>query len=596
MYIHHNLYKNRIKLFLLVIFIVYFLFIGRLFFLQIIKYKRFTQLSENNRIKRLRITAPRGDIYDCNNNLIATTNPVYSIYAIPHDLKPASSYMLSMYMGIKEDSLRKIIRKRSVSPYQETRVLSSISDTLLSMIVTHKNQLQGVYLSIEPQRTYLYKGITGHITGYIGPIRRREYLDSLKDKGYSLQDVIGRTGIEKYYEEYLKGKDGWRFVEVDATGRELGPLKEYNTVNATKGNSLYLTIDLNMQLLIDSLFNKYAAGAAVVMDVKTGDILAMYSKPYFNPTLFVKGIPYKMWNSLLTDTLAPLWNRAIQGEYPPGSVFKIFVAAIGLTENIVKSTTKQDYPCTGGMRIGNRTFNCWSKHGYLDLMHAIEQSCDVYFYQLGIKIGLNRIYKYGKSSGFGNYTGIDIPGERKGLLPDSSWYLSKYGKYGFGKGHVANLSIGQGEILLTPLQIASFFSSLANRGEILKPHIVKYIKDEKSKILYKRKIEIKSFLPFEDNVYPVLDSAMTLVVNGPKGTAKSCRLDSIVVMGKTGSSERGRKKTDALFASLAPAEDPEICVVVVVENSGHGGSVAAPIAREIYKYYFNKRGNNSEIK
>ncbi len=592
MYVSRETYKNRIRIIIFIFSIFFVIFVSRLFYLQIVKYDRFFQLANSNRIKRLRIPAPRGNIYDKYGDIIAKTKPVYSLYVIPYDLKSVSSYLLSMYMDIPEDSLKKIIKNRSISPYQETRIKSAISDTLLSLIVSHKNQMQGVYLGVEPQRTYPYGTITGHITGYIGPVRKKEYLDTLKNKGYSLQDVIGRTGVEKEYEEYLKGKDGWRFVEVDAKGRELGPLREQKPIPPIKGNDLYLTIDINMQKLIDSLFNRYSAGAAVVMDVKTGDILAMYSKPSYDPTLFVKGISYKEWKKLVTDTLSPLWNRVIQGEYPPGSVFKIFIAGIGLNEGVVKPFTKQDYPCYGGMRIGNRYFKCWSKHGSLNLIEAIEQSCDVYFYQLGLKLGLDRIHRYGVECGFGRRTEVDIPGERKGLIPDSSWYNTKYGRYGWSRGHIANLSIGQGEVLLTPIQIATFFSGIGNQGVVYKPHIVYSIKDDKGDEIYRRKVEELLRLPFKDDVYSILDSAMVLVVNGDKGTARSCKLDSIVVMGKTGSAERGRKKTDALFASLAPADDPQICVVVVVENAGHGGGIAAPIAREIYRYYFNRRKNN----
>jgi len=561
------------------------LIVGLLFFVQLVNlemvhYHRFQSLAMKNIVGIETIPAPRGMIYDRNGNIIADSYPAYTLFIYPKQFSESQMSKLVKLTGIK----RKIIQKKLKKNYRIVRI-GKLSLPAASKIEEILDEFPGVRVKIEPVRYYYSDKIVSHFIGYTGEASPDEIKKSELPK-ISSSDITGKMGIEKEYNNLLMGKKGVEYYQVDVFGRITGKIPGIKDVPPKIGNTLYLTINMNLEKYTDSLFKNYKKGAVIAMNPKTGEILIYYSKPGIPINQIVYEGKEQIWKNLVTSEDAPLFDRVSQGQYPPGSIFKIITAAIGLKNNIVNKETRFE-PCTGGIYIGNKYMACWKAHGSLDLIDAIIQSCDVYFYQLGMKIGLDTLSLDAKKIGFGSITGIDLPEEKAGLIPDRGWYNKHFSKKGWGKGVAANLAIGQGEILVTPLQMVTFFSGIANMGVTYTPHLLKYTLSPTGKRIYKPRLQ-EIQLPLDKSSIALLRDAMLGVIENPKGTAHWTKIPGVKVCGKTGTAQNPHGKDHSLFVAFAPYKNPVIVVFVVVENAGHGTTIAAPIAMKIINRYIKK--------
>ncbi len=557
--------ERRVKLVLFFTISVFLLFTLKLFKIQIIDHEKYQNLSRKNYLKVIKIPAIRGDILDRNGIKIASWQPAFRISVLPGVLSKNKLKKLFLLSGL--DSLAYNIDTFTVEKNYIT-LKSGVDFKTISKIEENLDEFPGVVIDAVPSRYYNQKYTSvSEILGYVQEAREEE----IKRLGLDIGDVVGRRGIEAVYDSILRGKNGKRFFVVDSRGNviERDPTPP---IPPKKGKTLKTTIDAKLMNFIDSLFLPYKKGACVVYRPATGEVLALYTKPYFNSNTFLKD-----YRKLLHNPDKPLLNRTIQGIYPPGSIFKLISALIALRTGCVSENTVFS-PCNGSFKYGNRTWSCWLKsgHGALNLPHAIEQSCDVYFYQLGLAVGFKRFLDVLDSLNLPIYTGIDLPHEKQGFIPTYDWYLKRLGKYNVTEGYVLNLAIGQGEILFTPLSLAVITGQIAQKGWAIRPYIV-------------RPENLDTLILNVDKKYfgPVLKGAY-LVVNGEHGTAKGIALDSIKIAGKTGSAENPHgEKTHSLFTAFVPYENPEYVITVIAENAGHGGEVAAPIAGKIIRRLYH---------
>lgn len=561
--------KIRISIFLTAISIVFFVLLGRLYYIQISRHQEFANKAERNFLKSIRIPYRRGRILDRNGTVIADWKPGFAVYILKNGLKKNELKNLLDIIGFKTnlDSLY-----RSLVNYP---VIKDLTFEEIVKLEEERDKFPYFVVGTIPLRYYHYPVVLSHITGYTGEVTQSEIQ---KDSTLKLGETIGKRGVEKFYNRVLRGKFGERYFMVDVTGLLIkeDPIPPVKPIN---GKDISLTIDVPLQLYIDSLMRKYDKGAVVVLNVKTGGILALYSKPSFNANALAQGISFRQWQKLISDKSKPLLDRAISGLYPPGSTFKPVSALFALKLGVVSRNTL--FSCPGYYRFGRRVWMCWYRpgHGSLNLPQAIQKSCDVYFYQLGLRIGFGRFLTLLRDFNVGGKVRIDLPSEVSSFVPDSMWYRARYGKRGFGPGNVLNLVIGQGEIMLTPLKIATLTGLIANDGVLPQPHILK-------------SIEEKAFIPqdtlkwdMDKNLLKVVKEGMWMVVNREGGTAYGSRSDKVEFAGKTGTSQNPHGKDHALFTAFAPYDTPEIVVTVVVEHGEHGSDVA-PIAKKIIERYF----------
>ncbi|MDD3052191.1 MAG: penicillin-binding transpeptidase domain-containing protein [Candidatus Cloacimonetes bacterium] len=401
---------------------------------------------------------------------------------------------------------------------------------------------------------------------------------------------IGKMGIEKQYEEILQGKPGYRILQVNATGKSLELFRHNLDKPAENGKDILLSIDNELQNYVEELMEPYSKSSSVVLDCSTGEILSYVSKPEYDPNLFMDYISHSDWDALTQNPDNPLLDRVIHATYPPGSVFKTVIALNGLEHKLITPQTKLAY-CDGGLQVGDRYVKCWYEngHGSLNLMDAIRFSCDVYFYDLSFKMTLDQINEYSHKLMLFERTGIDLPGEREGFIPTEEWFMKRYGKNISVRGHVVNISIGQGEILTTPLQICAHYAMIANEGRWVQPHFLKKIINTEKHQNQRRYFEKN--IPFEAGNIETIKKALYITVNDKWGTGANAKVEGVKVYGKTGSAENHMGTvTHAWFAGFAEWSEPEIAVVVFLENAGSGGGIAAPIAKKIIEKYHVMRG------
>ncbi len=583
--------------------IIILLLLGRLFFLQVVRGAHYSRISEENRIQPWTLPAPRGKIMDRNGKIIAQNRPSYSVSLIPYeasevlserkslqrkrDLAPLVERLASC-LKTEESSLKKKIESNWSKGYQPIRLKKDVDFNTICMIEEQNEDLPGVIYQVEPTRKYLTPGWVGHVVGYVNELTREELFSKSSERSFRLGGVIGRKGLEKQYDDLLRGKDGVTFLEVTAQGKILGALEERKPDLPQSGSDLKLTIDLDLQAVAESALTNYKSAAVVALDPRNGEILALVSKPGLDANLFVGAMSFEEWNSILENPLHPLLTRPIQATYPPGSILKLLTAAIALETKMINKNTYLS-PCGGSFRFGRKTFRCWRPegHGRLNLMEAIIQSCDIYFYQLGLKMGLERWTRYARLCGLGLRTGVDLPDEAKGFVPDLDYYQKKHGKANWVKNLVINLAIGQGEILVTPLQMAVFLGGLSTDGTLYKPFLVKEIIDPDGKVVLTQPQRLGS-LPFSPSTLKVLQQAMIGVVNDPHGTGVLAQIPGITVGGKTGTAQNPHGQDHAWFVGYGPASDPQMVVAVLIENAGHGGTYAAPVAKRIMEKYLRK--------
>ncbi len=537
--------------------------------LQIIEGRKYSRLSEENRIRPKYAEAPRGRILDRNGVEIANTRPGFYVSVVRAVIDKSTLKVLSRILDIKEND---IIEKSKVekNPHTPVKIAHDISYEQLSLIEEMIDEFTGVEVGVAPLRNYPYGDLLFHQIGYVGEITSQELE---RNDSYFIGDYIGKMGLELYYENILQGTHGVEYIEVDARGKEVGPITEKRSIPPAAGYDLHTTIDIALTESVAVYLGDYERAACVCMNPRDGSILVLYSKPGFDPNLFTHGLHKNQWDILHKDPSAPMYNRATMSCYPPGSTFKPFVALAGLDSKIVLNSQRFD-PCTGAYRLGRRIFRCWKTHGSLDLSNAIVNSCDIYFYQLGSLIGIDTIYERVSRTGLGKKTGIDLTAEKEGLLPDRMWLERRYGK-NWTRGHIFNLSIGQGDILVTPLQLACAYTIFANDGKIPIPHII-----QKNDTTY-------FTTNISEEALAIVKTALAGVVS--RGTGMLARVRGIEVCGKTGTSQNPHGEDHSIFVGFAPAEEPSILVCLVIENAGHGGSVAAPITGRILKAYLESK-------
>ncbi len=576
---------------LLVILILFSVLIFRLFFLQVVRAQTYRRLSEENRIRVIPVDAPRGHILDRHGNVLVCNRPSYVVSIVPFKLRQMERTIetLADFLGTESDRIVARLDESRQRRFAPVKIKRDIDFKTLTVIEEHRLDLPGVIHQVEPRREYLYGDLAAHLIGTVGEISSEE-LAGLRGKGYRHGSLIGKGGLEKQYERFLRGEDGVQYVEVSAVGREIGPLRDRPGVEAKPGNDLVLTIDLSLQQAAEEALSDSVAGAIVAVDPASGEILAMASRPAFDPNLFSSVIPESTWRALNEDPGHPLLNRAIQSGYPPGSILKVLTAAVGLEEGVISAHTRFS-PCTGAYKYGDRWFGCWQSwgHGSLSLVDALAQSCDVYFYQLGLKVGLDRWSDFISRCSLGSSFGVDLAGEVQGLVPDRDFYNRHYGRRNWGPGVLLNLVIGQGENLVTPLQMASVMAALGNNGIIYRPHLVREIRSLTGKTL-EQKSEVIGQLPISAEHLKVLKRGLRAVVHHHMGTGRQAAVAGFEVAGKTGTAQNPHGEDHSWFAAFSPIEQPRIAVAVIVEQGGHGGSVAAPIAGRVIEAYLKGGG------
>ncbi len=553
------------------------------FRLQVVKYAHYRSLARDNYVVQVSIKAPRGDIVDRNGELIAGCRQSFSICAVPRSIlrNEREVRILGRILEVEEDLIRTKLRPTARS-YRPTAIVRDADFATLSAVEEAFADLPDVMVIAEPVRTYPGGRYFGHMLGYVGEATRKEIDASPAD--YASGDFIGKAGIEKQYEVYLKGRDGQRYVKF-TPGGGTSPIEVEDPPRRSPrpGMRIVLHADTALQQLAGQLLDG-RRGCMLAIDVRTGGILVMASSPSFDPNLFAVGISAADWKEIIESEARPLINRTLQSAYPPGSTFKIVTAGMALEEGVVTAGTRFE-PCRGSYRFGNRTFACWKEegHGVVDLVDAIKVSCDVYFYQLGERLSADMFGLYADRWKLDERTGVDLPGEARGLVPDGTYYDEAYGRGKWTKGVMLNLAIGQGELLLTPLELLCFVCGVANQGTYYVPRCVDRAEAGGT---VQRFQGAPVGLAISQGTLETLRQSMLRVVESEGGTGRAARVPGVRVAGKTGTAQNPHGGDHASFVCFAPFDDPEIAVYVLVENAGHGSTEAAPPARRLLMEYF----------
>jgi penicillin-binding protein 2 len=557
------------------------------FRVQILQHRDYLARALSNKVRVVPLSAPRGFVFDRDGEILAENLPAYSASLLasgPEELE-RSMRVAAPLLGLDEAEVRELLSQGRVAPGQPVLLDHDLSFDALSSLEERRSEIPGLLIQSKPKRVYPWGPETAHVLGYVGQISEAE-LASSRD-AYAPGDLVGQQGVERAYETNLRGKKGAEYREVDALGRGVGPFGEDAFQPPERGRDLRLTIDLDLQRVAAAEFPDSMKGAIVGLDPRNGDVLVLYSSPSFDPNLFSGRISRTTWHDVVENPERPLYNRAAQSRYPPGSTFKLAVAAMALAAGEAGPDTHMDVPCRGGYQYGRRWFGCWrSGHGSLDLVQALVQSCDGYFYQLGLRLGLEDFTRRAGEWGFREPTGLDLPGERGGIVPTSAaWYDERYGRGGWGPGVLLNLSIGQGEISQTPLKMAQFFAALLNGGHLLQPRVLRPEGSAAARTVVGR-------LPLDHDDLAVLRDAMAAVVNDARGTAYGAlrRTPLLHAMGgKTGTAQFSGEEDYGWFLGFAPVEDPRIVVALVVEEGVHGSTVA-PLAKRVMETYLEEEG------
>ncbi len=559
----------------------FFILVIRLWQLQILQGSEYRKLSEGNRLRVVKVAAPRGIIFDRNGIPLVKNAPYYSVSLNPQGGEQINMAALAELLKVNGDSLQeKITERRRRSLFEPIRLKEGLSAKEVALIESRRSDFPGLSIDVDVSRGYLYGSVGAHLIGYLG--RPNEFQARSPD----FQDVpsdafIGQWGVEKLYDRHLRGTPGEKVIEVDALGRELRLLREKSPV---RGDDLSLAMDIKVQMEAEESFGG-KTGALVALKPGTGEILAFVSKPSFDPNLFARGIKYTQWEELNRNGKLPLLNRALQSQYPPGSTFKIVTAIAAMEEGAVDTSTK--VTCNGGIAYGKWHFGCWRKtgHGTVSMHRALVESCDVYFYEAGKRLGIDKLAAYARELGLGRGTGVEVVKERQGLIPDTRWKQEKRNQPWY-LGETFNASIGQGYVSATPFQMAQLTSIVANGGNIYRPSILRLGNDPEPA----GKTNIKQ------ETFETVKKALFGVVNENGGTGWAAKSAMASISGKTGTAQvvgirRDSKylsemhRDHAWFVAFAPHEAPEIALSVMVEHGGHGGSAAAPIARRAIEAY-----------
>ncbi len=587
---------------LCVTFGVFFL---RLFQLQVLEGEALRVRSERNFVRSMRVDAPRGDILERDGEVLATTRPAFGVAVIPSELRePERTWTVlgTLLADDPEKLAERVGAPRGRSRYQPVHLATDLQFEELARVETHRYALPGVVTDVKARRDYIEGPLAAHVLGTLGQISEAE-LETRAFAGYRSGAIVGKSGVEALLESTLAGREGGRNVVVDVAGREMELLAE---VRPVRGGTVVLSLDIDLQRAALAALQEpgpeaVPAGSVVALDVKTGDILAMVSHPSYDPNDFAAGIDPETWAGLRDDEWKPLQNRAVSGQYPPGSTYKPIVAAAALEDRVIGR--KERVFCPGQFRLGRRVYRCWKRqgHGWVDVHDALKHSCDVFFYTVGLRLGVDRIARYAETFGLGRPTGAPLD-ERAGLVPTADWKKRRFGEP-WVEGETVSAAIGQGFNLVTPLQLAVVYAALANGGRILEPRLVRSRFDSQGTLVEQPGEVVRSQLELSAPVLRAVQGGLEGVVMEPGGTGGRARVPGWRIAGKTGTAQvvslkhtegRGddipvRYRDHAWFAAIAPVDDPEIALVVLVEHGGGGGAVAAPIAGKVLSAWFDGR-------
>ncbi|MCH7974556.1 MAG: penicillin-binding protein 2 [Bacteroidetes bacterium] len=559
----------------------------RLFQMQILQKGYYELKSKRNSVKKIEKIPVRGLFLDRNKKLLVNNLPSYTIFITKEGYDKNQNKLLEATMGLEDGYINKFLEKnKRYSKYLQLRFKRGVSFNTISWIEENMEHLPGISYKVEMHRGYPANVTGAQMFGYLNEISQKQ-LNKFQKK-YKLGDFIGSTGLEKKYENLLRGKKGYNYLLVDSRRKFIGKFKDgKNDMPAVKGNDLILTIDSELQRVAEeSLRGK--RGAIVAIEPKTGDVLAMVSAPDYDLSKFAYLTTEDYLQKLHKDPAKPFFNRAIMSVKPPGSTFKILEAIAALDLGVINKNTT--FYCSGGGKFYGRYFKCDGVHGRMNVIQAIERSCNVFYYNLIYKIGMKKWKEYATLFGFSKKTGIDLSNEAKGLIPDEQYYIKRYGK-NWPKSIMASLAIGQGEVSVDPIQLALFTAIVANNGNSFRPHLLKGYIDERTNKFVKVKPK-PIHINIKKEVWDIVKKGMFLVVNG-KGTAVASRIPNIFMAGKTGTAQNPHGDDHALFIGFAPFDNPQIAFSIIVENVGFGASHAAPIAKKLVETYLLRKMNKN---
>lgn len=543
---------------------------------QILGHGKYQLQSETNRLRQIPLPAPRGVIFDRKGRVLAENVPGYTVSLLPGPEANLRSTLarIASIANIDSVEIERVLQRARRAPYQPALVLGDAPFAVVSALEERRVAIPGLLIQAEPKRFYPDTAIAAHLVGYVGEVTEGERATK-RFAGVRLGGLVGKDGLEREYDDTLRGTEGMRFVEVSARGQMVREADAAANLAPVPGADLHTTLDLDLQRYISRIFPPGQRGAVMALNPNTGEVLALYSAPGFDPNAFVGGISAPYWRSLNESPAHPLLDRAIQARYPPGSTWKLAVAAMGLKRGIVGPRSHMPIPCRGGLQYGNRFFRCWHAqgHGDLTLNEAIAQSCDVYFYQLGIKLGVTALLEDANEWGFRGRTGIDLPGEIPSEFPTGPEYYDRlYGARRWTSAVALNLAIGQGENAQTLVQMVRLYQQLASDGRVRTPYLVRATTSSAE----------NASLDLTTDQLATLRRAMIAVVE--QGTARAGRIASLTIAGKTATSQNPHGLDHGWFIGFAPADKPEIVVGAIIEFAQHGSAVAPLVSRTIAHY------------
>ncbi len=556
--------------------------------MQLLESNKYEEKSQSNSIKAISINTPRGILFDRNIEILVGNKPSFTLQITPSKYNPENEKVIESVLGVNSGYVNRLLKKfKRFSKYKPITLMRGVDYKIISWLDENRSMLPGISYIVETKRDYSFGINAAHVFGYTKEIDRKT-LNKNKDT-YSIGDNIGFSGIEKRYEKFLRGKKGKEYIVVNARQKIVGKHNNgKNDIPPIKGNDLVLTLDYKTQKIAEELLANHK-GSAIAIDPTNGEILAYVSSPQYDLSNFAGVTSTALWDSLRSDKAKPLFNRGTISMYPPGSTFKMLVAAAALEKGIITPSYKVN--CKGGLKFGNRFFKCTHFHGKVNLKEAIEESCNTYFYKLILKVGIDNLHEYSQKFHLGKKTGIDISPESAGLIPSREYYNRIFGKGKWTDGYLLNLGIGQGEIIITPIQLVQYTALIANAGVSKTPHFAKgYIESSSNEFIPFKYDSIKAEV--SKKTFKIIRDAMEGVVSSPKGTARGIKLNDISISGKTGTVQNPHGKDHSIFIAYAPSKNPKIAVAVIVENVGYGSTFAAPIAQKIITTYLRSKTNS----
>ncbi len=578
--------KYRVLTILILSLLTFVVLVVRFFDLQIIHYSAYRSEAVGNMLNRVDIAAPRGLVYDRKGRKLIYNVPCYNLVVYPHIIKqnPGTWEKLEAVTGETAEKLKKEMERNQYGAYRQAVVLRNIDFKVNTMINEDIQNYPGAEVVFSPIREYTDDIKSGNILGYTAQILKRDFY-RYRQRGYKLGDFIGFDGIEKQYEDLLRGERGYRYKQVNAVGKPLSD-QAYEQINPVPGNALYLTVDLDLQAYAETLLADHNA-AAIVMNYKNGEIVAAVSSPGYDPDMFTEGLTSTQWDSIVQDKRIPLFNRLIRGQYPPGSIYKMVAAAAALEEQTITPST--EFECTGVFSLGDREYKCAHVHGIEDLNDAIAHSCNIYFYNVILKQGIDDWSDYAKRMGFGAPTGVDLPRELAGISPDRDFLDRRYGKRKWWKGMWLNMVIGQGDVLVTPMQVIRYTGILATHGKMVTPHFLRSVHYTEQDSSENPEFPVHDVEGISEATWREIASGMKNAVQDSRGTGRTANVPGLDMCGKTGTAQNPHGEAHGWFLGYSRKKDFPYAVTVFVEHGIAGSDIAAPVAGQLLKAYYHMR-------